>query len=182
MIGLGKTSRGVGSRVDESQQVCWYIARMHCFESKKQGQAVVEFTLVFILFLIVALIPGDFGLAFYTNQIAQNAAREAARIGASDPTVSSDSCLMASTCSSKAAESVLGRAAGRLRSALLSGGAITLTLVPETSSGACDSMVRVRVTGAYNFFFFGFLNYLGVSVPQSVSIDRTTEMRWEHQC
>ena len=28
------------------------------------GQAVVEFTLVFLLFLVIAWIPADFGLAF----------------------------------------------------------------------------------------------------------------------
>ena len=50
-----------------------------------KGQAMVEFTLVFILLIIVAWIPADFGLAFYTSQIAQNAAREGARIAAADP-------------------------------------------------------------------------------------------------
>src|SRR5215471_16568330 len=53
------------------------------------GQAVVEFTLVFLLFLIIAWIPADFGLAFYTGQQAQNAAREGARIAASDPALGS---------------------------------------------------------------------------------------------
>ena len=49
----------------------------YCLTSK--GQAMVEFTIVFILLIIVAWIPADFGLAFYTSQIAQNAAREGAR-------------------------------------------------------------------------------------------------------
>jgi len=49
------------------------------------GQALVEFTLVFVLFLIIAWIPADFGLAFYTGQLAQNASREGARIAAADP-------------------------------------------------------------------------------------------------
>src|SRR6476620_6368759 len=51
------------------------------------GQALVEFTLIFLLFLVVAWIPADFGLAFYTSQIAQNAAREGARIAAADSTL-----------------------------------------------------------------------------------------------
>src|ERR671911_2377036 len=51
------------------------------------GQAAVEFTLTFLILLIVAWIPADFGLAFYTSQIAQNAAREGARIAAADPTL-----------------------------------------------------------------------------------------------
>ena len=41
-----------------------------------KGQAMVEFIIGLILLIIVAWIPADFGLAFYTSQIAQNAARE----------------------------------------------------------------------------------------------------------
>src|SRR5919106_1196312 len=52
-----------------------------------KGQALVEFTLVFILLLIIAWIPADFGLAFYTSQLAQNASREGARIAAATPTL-----------------------------------------------------------------------------------------------
>ena len=33
------------------------------------GQAVVEFTLTFLLLLVVAWIPADFGLAFYTGNL-----------------------------------------------------------------------------------------------------------------
>ncbi len=46
------------------------------------GQGVVEFTLVFLLLLVVAWIPADFGLAFYTGQLALNASREGARVAA----------------------------------------------------------------------------------------------------
>ena len=51
------------------------------------GQGVVEFTLTFLLLLVVAWIPADFGLAFYTGQLAHNAAREGARIAAADSTL-----------------------------------------------------------------------------------------------
>ena len=36
--------------------------------TRSSGQAVVEFTLVFLLFLVIAWMPADFGLAFYTAQ------------------------------------------------------------------------------------------------------------------
>lgn len=61
-----------------------------CAGSK--GQALVEFTLVFILFLVVAWIPADFGLAFYTGQLAQNASREGARIAAADRNLNFGRC------------------------------------------------------------------------------------------
>jgi len=57
--------------------------------TRSKGQALVEFTLSFLLFLVIAWIPADFGLAFYTAQLAQNAAREGARIAASDPKLGS---------------------------------------------------------------------------------------------
>jgi Flp pilus assembly protein TadG len=65
---------------------------------RSSGQAAVEFTLTFLILLIVAWIPADFGLAFYTGQLAQNAAREGARIAAADPTLVSGtvSCVMPS--------------------------------------------------------------------------------------
>src|ERR1051325_2281252 len=66
--------------------------------NRSGGQALVEFTLVFLLFLVVAWIPADFGLAFYTGQLAQNASREGARIAAADRTLLSGttSCTMPS--------------------------------------------------------------------------------------
>ena len=54
-----------------------------------RGQAAVEFTLTFLLLLVVAWIPADFGLAFYSSQLAHNAAREGARIAAADLTLAS---------------------------------------------------------------------------------------------
>lgn len=58
------------------------------------GQAVVEFTLVFLLLLVITWIPADFGLAFFTGQLAQKASREAARIAAADPNLVNGSCSM----------------------------------------------------------------------------------------
>ncbi|HEU4340432.1 MAG TPA: TadE family protein, partial [Candidatus Binatia bacterium] len=46
------------------------------------GQNLVEFALVFMLLVAVAFIPADFGIAFFTGQLALNASREGARIGA----------------------------------------------------------------------------------------------------
>ncbi len=62
--------------------------------TRSSGQAVVEFTLVFLLFLIIAWVPADFGLAFYTGQLAQNASREGARIAAADPTLANGTLLV----------------------------------------------------------------------------------------
>ena len=146
--------------------------------TRSSGQAVVEFTLMFLLFLVVAWIPADFGLALYTGQLAQNAAREGARIAASDPTLASGttSCTMPS-CSGN----IFQQAAARISSALLPGATITLDLDPDTGSN-CNRMVTVAVSGTYNFFFYQFLHWMGISENlENKKIDRQTRMRWEHQ-
>lgn len=148
-----------------------------------KGQALVEFTLVFMLFLVIAWIPTDFGLAFYTSQLAQNASREGARIGAADPTlaVGATSCTLGANCASQPLGSVRREVANRLSSALLSNGVITVTRANESSVGACDGTVTARVQGTYNYFFLGLLNSFGAPLPGTLTVDRVTVMRYEHQ-
>ena len=152
------------------------------------GQTVVEFTLVFLLFLVIAWVPADFGLAFYTAQLAQNAAREGARIAAADPTLGSGtlpgttwttSCTMPS-CSGN----ILSEAGGRISSALLSGATVNVTLDADSVPPAtprCDRNVTVTVAGTYNYFFSQFLRAMGSTMPYTSNIVRSTSMRWEHQ-
>src|SRR5574341_1727168 len=117
--------------------------------TRSSGQAVVEFTLVFLLFVVIAWIPADFGLAFYTGQLAQNASREGARIAAADPALASGtipgeiwttSCTMPS-CSGN----ILNETAARISSALLPGATINVTLdadsVPQIGRASCRERV-----------------------------------------
>jgi Flp pilus assembly protein TadG len=152
------------------------------------GQAVVEFTLVFLLFLIIAWIPADFGLAFYTSQLAQNASREGARIAAADPTLAdgtipgtilTSSCTLPS-CSGK----ILSETAGRISSALLSAATVNVTLDADSVPPAtpkCDRNVTVTVSGTYHYFFYQLLRAMGNTIPDTSNIVRSTSMRWEHQ-
>ena len=143
---------------------------------RSKGQALVEFTLIFVLLLIVAWIPADFGLAFYTGQITQNAARETARIVAAErtlPTMPID-CNM--PCSGAA--EILQVAAKRMPAALLTGTNIRLN---TTNTGTCNVLVEARISGQYNFFFYRLLNFFGLGGRTSAPITRTALMRWEHQ-
>ena len=145
---------------------------------RSSGQAAVEFTLTFLILLIVAWIPADFGLAFYTGQLAQNAAREGARIAAADSTLVSGTatCVMPS-CTGN----IFKETASRLSSALLPAATITLDLDPHTGTN-CNRMVTVTVSGTYNFFFYQLLGWFGASGNLSDSqITRQTRMRWEAQ-
>ena len=152
--------------------------RRRMIRSNIHGQAVVEFTLIFLLFLVVAWIPADFGLAFYTGQLAQNASREGARIAAADPTLASGTmtCTMPS-CSGN----IFQQVASRISSALLPGAMITLKLDPDTGTN-CKRMVTVTVSGTYKFFFYQLLRLMGISGNlNDTPITRETRMIWEHQ-
>ena len=142
------------------------------------GQAAVELVLTFLLLLVVAWIPADFGLAFYTGQLAQNAAREGARIAAADSTLieGTTSCAMPSC-----TENIFKETAARLSPALLPAATISLTLDPDTGTN-CNRMVTVTVSGTYNFFFYRLLGWFGVGGNlNDMNITRQTRMRWEAQ-
>ena len=146
--------------------------------TRSSGQAVVEFTLTFLILLIVAWIPADFGLAFYTGQLAQNAAREGARIAAADRTLVSGttSCVVPS-CTGN----IFKETAGRISSALLPAATITVSLDPDVVTN-CNRMVTVSVSGTYNFFFYQLLRWVGTSGNlNNTPITRQTRMRWEAQ-
>lgn len=166
--------------------------KLRFFNSR--GQAMVEFTLVFLLLLVIAWIPADFGLAFYTGQLALNASREGARIAAAERgLVSGTNTDCTLPCSSAPAGSVLHETARRLSSALLPEATIRLcypvtgvnpatgACTMGTGGTTCNQQLAVVVTGNYNYFFLGFLNYFGAPVPASAPITRVSQMRWEHQ-
>jgi len=83
-------------------------------KTDSKGQALVEFILVFVLLLVLAYVPADFGLAVYTGQLALNASREGARIAAVElrSSAQTGSCTM--PCSSAPAGSILGETAKRI--------------------------------------------------------------------
>ena len=153
--------------------------------SDQKGQALVEFTLAFILLLVIAWIPADFGLAFYTGQMAMNASREGARIAAAQRTLAAGTTTCNLPCASEQTSNptgVLAQTANRVASALLPGATISFTVDPGSS---CNRQVTVAVSGNYNYFFYRVLWLMTgstASAPGTVPINRSTVMRWEHQC
>lgn len=140
------------------------------------GQALVEFTLIFVLMLIIAWIPADFGLAFYTGQIAQNAARETARIAAAEKTLPALPTDCAYPCGSAA--ELLQVAAKRIPAAILNGGHVYLR---KQNSGTCNELLEVEIKGKYYYSFYRMLNFIGAATKQYSDISRIERARWEHQ-
>ncbi len=147
-----------------------------------RGQALVEFTLVFLLLVVIAWIPADFGLAFYTGQIAQNAVREGARIAAADPTLTAVSATCGpplSSCFSFG--NIYNETAVRLPSALMGATTSITVSYPAPGSAGCNQLVQVTASGQYPYFFYQLLRLMGATV-NPVTIQRSATMRWEHQC
>lgn len=127
-------------------------------KSGNRGQAVVEFALVFPLFILIFIGIVEFGLFFWTAHVIQNAGREGAR----------QAVVLTNL------EENDSRVADRVNlvlpvSGLLSSVSITNTVPDCTAEG----QVTVTVTGTYNFVF---LNVIGLS---TLDINIPTTMRYE---
>jgi Flp pilus assembly protein TadG len=152
----------------------------------RSGQALVEFTLVFMLLLVIAWIPADFGLAFLTGQLSLNAAREGARIAAASNPIdeaeaAAETCKRVSMALFRDPGSDSGISCAPYSRARVS---VEFPVAPPgapTGWGSCNQQVEVTVTGDYNYTFYRFLGFFGVPIEPSVRIERSTKMRWEHQ-
>ena len=135
---------------------------------RSKGQSIVELTLLTPLMLAALYIPADFGIAFYTAHLVQNATREAARIGASmnpfdQTTVQNEATKRLPT----------GRFVVSGVSANLDG----------SSTSTCMRRVLVTVTGTYSPFLYQLINLVvpGANVSTTISITRSTAMRFDSQ-
>jgi type IV secretory pathway TrbD component len=146
-----------------------------------RGQAVVEFTLCFILLLVIAWIPADFGLMFYTGHLGQNAAREGARIAAADAALPGGLPLSCNLpCSG--ADDLLQRIANRVANGIMSNVNTSVTLSSTGAVTTCDQQVQVQISQDYYPFFYKILRMMYFSVPDVVTLSRSVTMRYEHQC
>ena len=152
-----------------------------------RGQAVVEFTLCFILLLVIAWIPADFGLMFYTGHLGQNAAREGARIAAADPCLSAGCAgtpVQTGTCNlpCSSGTDLLQRIANRVANGIMSNVNTSVTLSSSGAVTTCDQQVQVQISQDYYPFFYKILRMMYFSVPDKVTLSRAVTMRYEHQC
>jgi archaellum component FlaF (FlaF/FlaG flagellin family) len=114
--------------------------------------------------------------------MAMNASREGARIAAAQRILTAGTTTCNLPCASEQTsnpDGVLAQTANRVASALLPGATITFTLQGGTT---CNRLVTVAISGNYNYFFYRILRLMNASVPDAVTINRSTSMRWEHQC
>jgi len=148
--------------------------------NNNRGQALVEFTLCFILLLVIAWIPADFGLMFYTHQLAQNAAREGARVAAADPTLATATQTCTMPCGS--GSEILQQISKRVANGLMSNVNTSITLSTTGAVTTCDLNINVTITETYYPFFYKILRLLLIDTPDTVTLNPVATMRYEHQC
>jgi Flp pilus assembly protein TadG len=136
---------------------------------RSKGQSIVELTLLTPLILAALYIPADFGIAFYTAHLVQNATREAARIGAS----------MSPFDQTK----VENEATNRLPTGRFMVTSPVSAALDGDSASTCMRRVLVTVTGTYSAFLYQLINLVvpGASVSPTISITRSTAMRFDSQ-
>jgi Flp pilus assembly protein TadG len=133
----------------------------------RKGQSIVEISLITPLLLVALYVPADFGIAFLTAHLTQNAVREAARLGAAkDPF------------DTAASTAIKSDALSRLPVGL-SSKSVTVTYWSEPAG--CARFVQVVGGGTYNYFLYQLVNLFGFDVNDTVPISRTARMRHASQ-
>ena len=139
--------------------------------NNQRGQAIVEIAVVTPLLLIALYIPADFGIAFFIGNLTQTAAREGARIGS---TLQKNSDL---TYDSTQVSTIRTEVFNRLPN-LLSNRAVTVKFYTGTS---CMEFVEVTAEGRYHYFLYKLMRMFGATVPDFVTLSRTTQLRYVYQ-
>jgi len=147
------------------------VGKNEVSRSHQKGQAIIEIALITPLLLVALYIPADFGLAFFIGNLTQNAVREGARIGS---TLQKNSDL---TYSSTQVNTIKAEVFNRLPNLLNNK---TVTVKFYTGTG-CMEFVEVTADGHYNFFLYQLMRIFGATVPDFITISRTTQLRYVYQ-
>jgi Flp pilus assembly protein TadG len=142
---------------------------------KQKGQSVVELALITPLLLIALYIPADFGVAFLTAHLVQNAVREGARIGSGLTSGKPDNPISGSQ-GTTIKDAVFARLPERLSSP-----SVSVKFYFAGEAATCMQVVEVTATGTYDYSLYHLMGLIGVTVPPSAPISRTTEMRYSYQ-
>jgi Flp pilus assembly protein TadG len=167
-----------GFNASASKQGCEKMTSIMTKRAGQRGQSIIEITLITPLLLIALYIPADFGIGFYMGNLVQNAAREGARIGSglqkSDVSNGGQPNLVFGTANANTVkDAVFSRLPGVLDNKL-----VTVKFYQGTT---CMNFIEVTAQGDYNFFLYKLMGLFGSTVPDFVTISRTTQIRHNYQ-
>ena len=143
--------------------------------TNRVGQSVVELALLTPLLLVALYIPADFGIAFLTAHITQNAVREGARIG-SELRSGDPAAPIKADQGNTIQKEVFARLSQRLAEP-----SVNVKFYFGGNGATCMQALEITATGTYTFTWYRLLGLLGVNPEQSVTISRTTAMRYDYQ-
>ena len=125
---------------------------------RERGTALIEFTLILPLLLLLTLAVVDFGRAFFIKNVLEQAAREGVRLRA----------VKSSADSASVRDRVLQVAAPA-----------NVSISNLVIEGPIAGQVHVKVTGTFNWIFPGVFNLMGANFPNPVSLSGEAWMRNE---
>ena len=127
-------------------------------KNRQRGTALIEFTLILPLLLILTVAVVDFGRAFFIKNVLEQAAREGVRL--------------------RAVKSVAD--SGQVRTRVLEvAGPAKVTISDLIIEGPIAGQVHVKVTGQFNWIFPGVFNLMGAGFTNPVSLSGEAWMRSE---
>ena len=138
----------------------------------RKGQSIVELALITPIILVALYVPFDFGVSIYAGHLTQNVARDGARRVANID-------LLDNTKATNLATQI----AANLPPLLTSGSTTKQVTVNYYATGGttCAQSVEVIAQGAYTFFWYRLIGFVGLAPSSSIPIIRTTKMRYEFQ-
>ena len=140
----------------------------------QKGQSIVEISLITPLLLIALYIPVDFGISFFIGNLTQTAVREGARIGSGlQKSGKAPDLVFSSTQANTVKEEVFSQLPAYLTNK-------TVTVKFYSGTG-CLEFIEVTAQGQYNFFMYKLMRLFGGTVPDSLTISRTTQMHHKYQ-
>lgn len=125
----------------------------------ESGTALIEFTLIFPLLLVLTVAAVDFGRAFFVKNILEQAAREGVRVRAVSS--SADSSLVTAR---------VNQVAG--------GASVAITGI-EINGPDAARQVHVRVSTDFNWIFPGVFNLFGANFTNPMPMTGEAWMRNE---
>ena len=127
--------------------------------SSQRGTALIEFTLILPMLLVLTVAAVDFGRAFFVKNVVEQAAREGVRLRA--VTSTADSALVRTRVMD-----------------VLDAANVTLTGLAITGPNP-DKSVKVEVTAEFNWIFPGVFNLFGAGFTNPMSLTGEAVMRNE---
>jgi Flp pilus assembly protein TadG len=165
-------SRGI-QRLSKQTEV-WKMTSIMTKHACQRGQSIIELSLITPLLLIALYIPADFGIAFFMGNLTQNAAREGARIGSGlTKSGKAPDLVFDPTQAKTVKDAVFDRLPDHLTNK-------RVTVIFYTGT-ACMEFIEVTAQGDYNFFLYQLMRMFGGTVPDSATISRTTQIRYNYQ-